>query len=42
MFDLRLKTSVNFDFKKLKNEIPKIAKKKQLGVKPSRPHGTFI
>jgi len=27
MFDLRLKTSVNFDFKKLKNEIPKIAKK---------------
>lgn len=26
MFDLKLKTSVNFDFKKLKDEIPKIAK----------------
>jgi len=27
MFDLKLKTSINFDFKKLKNEIPRIAKK---------------
>lgn len=26
MFDLKLKTSVNFDFKKLKDELPKIAK----------------